>query len=206
MADKILFKSTDSAMIVKDGKLYIVKTEGKGYSPLAISIMPGFQIELGRTIKELNQALSFTRIPVVIKISQQSPKVRFYQIIRMKTGIVDDKIVATIAVDNNTDKIISITFNRELINDKNYRKHNNLSVFHQLALPYNLNGCGSRSEQVKLYIKTILPLYEKDIQVKENDKIINATIKVSDKDNIIIAFIHNRNKGKFELTTITLKQ
>lgn len=206
MATKILFKQKNSVIIIKNGKLYVANPDGNGCSPLAISIMPGFQIELGRTLKELNKALSLTRIPIVIKLGQESPKVKFYQIIRMKTGIVDDKIVATLAVDIETDKIMSVTFNKELRNDKGYRRYNNLSIIHQLALPYNLNGNSSRSEQVKHYLKAVITSYNDVIKITENNKIIDASIQVSNKDTINIKFIYNRNKDVFELTTVTLIQ
>ena len=113
MQNKIMFKNEDSCIAIKDDKMYILSTRYKDISSRALTVMSGFQIELGRDINDIITALKETRVPVIIKEVISNGDKSHYQIIRMHTGKVDDKLVATLLCNNGI--IHSISFNRALI-------------------------------------------------------------------------------------------
>lgn len=186
MENKYLFKNSNSCIAIRDERLYVLSTRHKDYSPRAVQIIPGFQMELGRNIEDFKQALKQTRLPIIIKLLVERGTVQTHQIIRMHTGNVDDKVVANIQCENGVIKIIA--FNRALMNDSNYRRYNQLSAYSQLSLPCNLSisGCTSRSEQVRKTISAITMV--EDVEVKENGKKLTAKIK-ADEQNMYFNFI-----------------
>ena len=130
MPNKILYKTPYSCIAIKDDKMYVVSTKYKDYSPRAITIMPGFQIELGRNINEIEEALRLTRVPVILKTLIDTGEIQQIQVIRMHTGIVDDKLVAMLVCKHNI--IQSVSFNRDLIKDGEYRRNQD-DIFRPVA-------------------------------------------------------------------------
>lgn len=183
MENKYLFRNENSCIAIRNDKLYVLSTKQKDYSPRAVQITPGFQMELGRHIDDFKQALKETRLPIVIKVLMEKGTKATYQIVRMHTGNVDDKVVANIQCDGGIIKIIA--FNRALITDGNYRKYNQLSAYNQLAIPCNLSvsGCTSRSEQVRKTMSAITMI--DTVEVKEDGKRLVAKIEA---DNQILYF------------------
>lgn len=183
MKGKYLFKTKDSCIAIKNDKLYVISTRQKDYSPRAVQILPGLQMELGRDINDFKQALKETRLPVVIKLLIERDNKSTYQVIRMHTGNVEDKVVANIQCESNIIKIIA--FNRALIMDGNYRRFNQLSAYNQLAIPYDLgiSGCISRTEQVRK-IMSAITMVDK-VEVNENGKKLIAKIEA---DGQILTF------------------
>lgn len=203
MQNKIMFKNDDSCIAIKDDKMYILSTRYKDISSRALTVMSGFQIELGRDINDIITALKETRVPVIIKEVISNGRKSHYQIIRMHTGKVDDKLVATLLCNNNI--IHGISFNRALIKDGSYRKYNILSVLHQLSVPYNLcdSNSVSRSEQLKQILKSTMNIVN-NIEVTEKD---NQLIAITNEDNLKLNFkfiLNKNNNNRYELTSISL--
>ena len=203
MSKKIMFKTKDSCIAIMDDKLYIVSNSYKDYSPRAIMIIPGFQIELGRNMDNIVEAIKETRLPIVIKTVLEKEDASCYHIIRMSTGKVDDKVIASVICNKNI--ITNISFNRNLLKDNNYRRYNKVSIFHQLSLPYKLSdsNCTSRGEQVKNTIKTILGRVE-NIEVSETQNKLVALIN-DESIKTKFVFILNNDIGRYELTNISLQ-
>ena len=203
MSNKIMFRNDDSCIAIKDDKLYILSNHYKDISCRSITVMSGFQIELGRDINDIIQALKETRVPVFIKEVANNSILTYYQVIRLHTGKVDDKVVADITCKNN--KIISIAFNRKLISDSDYRRYNQLSVVHQLSIPYDLyvSDCTTRWEQVRKILKSAINVVN-PIEVKEKDLQLVAIVN---EDNLKqkYTFISNKNNNnRYELISISL--
>lgn len=186
MENRYLFKNSNSCIAIRDERLYVLSTKHKDYSPRAVQIIPGFQMELGRNIDNFKQALKYTRLPMIIKLLVERGTKQTYQVIRMHTGNVDDKVVANIQCEDNIIKIIA--FNRSLITDGNYRRYNQLSTYSQLSLPcdLSLSGCTSRSEQVRKTISAITMVGS--VEVRENGKKLTAKIE-ADGQNMYFNFI-----------------
>ena len=208
MQSKKLFDNGTSYIAITKGKMLVINSNNTGYSPLAIRITEGFQVELGRDIRQVIEAMKFTRLPIIIKkIPIISDTMGSYQIIRMHTGKVDDKIIANISTINNIVK--SISFNRALITDSDYRRYNQLSVLHQLSISdkkSNVNDSVNRAyriEQVKNALRSIIIPGAKNVSVIEDDNQIIFNILVN-KNTIKLVFIHNSDKKSYDLVSISL--
>lgn len=203
MSKKKMFKTDNSYITIMDDKLYILSNKYRDYSPRAVMVIPGFQIELGRDINDIITALKETRLPVIIKSVIEKGDKHYYHIIRMETGNVDDKIIASVVCSNNI--IHTISFNRTLLKDSNYRRYNKVSIFHQLSLPYSLaeSNVISRGEQVRNAVITILGRV-KHIEVNESQNKLVALI--NDEDiKIKLTFILDSTNNRYALSSISLQ-
>lgn len=203
MDKKIMFKNNSSCIVIKDGKMYIASTKYKDYSCRAITIMNGFQIEIGRNINEIKQALRETRLPIIIREVINVKSVKHYQIIRMHTGNVDDKVIATVVCNNDIISIVS--FNRDLIRDKDYRRYNQISVLHQLSIPFDLSETGniSRSEQLKAILSVAMHI-RGNIKVIEQSDSLSAIIDSGEEEKFKILFILNSKTNRYDMTSLSL--
>jgi hypothetical protein len=205
MQTKLLYKNGKSCIAIRNGKLYVISTEYKDFSPRAFTIMNGFQVELGRNINDFIEALKETRLPVLLKQVTQVGNNAYYQIIRMHTGNVEDKLVATILCKN--DIITTISFNRDLIRDNQYRKYNSISVLHQLSMPYDFSdsGCFTRGSQLRETLKSVISTANPIINVVENNNQLSALVTEDDL-RFCFKFIINKNgKDMYELVSISLE-
>lgn len=204
MAVKTIFKNDFSCIAIKDDKMYILSNKYKDYSPMAITVISGFQIELGRPLEHIEKALNKTRLPIILKELTCEGNKRIMQIIRMRTGKVDDKVIAIITCINGI--IHSISFNKQLLKDREYRMYNKLSVYHQLSLSYNLadSGCSFRKDQVLQILRSIIStLQYQDVTSVEDGNKLNVTINNEDI-KMRMLFIANKKTSRFELISISL--
>lgn len=198
---KILFKTEDSCIVINNSKLYVVSNTYKDYSPRAIQVIDGLQLELGRSMEDFKQALRYTRLPIMIKLLIEKHSMKQYQIVRMHTGAVDDKVVVTVLCQN--DIIKTIAFNRDLVRDNQYRKFNKLSIYHQLVIPYECEGNCSRSEQVKGIVSTIVK--GSSIKVEEVEGKQITVLSEADRQTMKFSFISGKNGNKnYALMSVTL--
>lgn len=198
---KKMFKTDKSCIVIKNSRLYVVSTEHKDYSPRAVQIVDGFQIELGRSIEDFKEAIKYTRLPLMIKLLIDKNTMQQYQVIRMHTGQVEDKVIATLLCQHSIIK--AVQFNNELVRDMEYRKYNKISIYHQLMIPRELNGASSRSEQVR----GIMSMVTRGTQVKVEEMQGIQIIVYCDLDGQALKFLFITNKesgGNFTLASITL--
>jgi hypothetical protein len=122
----------------------------------------------------------------------------------MHTGKVDDKIIATLACEN--DIITNISFNRELLTDMNYRRYSVLSVFHQLSIPYELSQSQFkvRRDQVYSILSSVISLTNA-IQINEGKNSLEV-ITNEDEQKLKFLFVLNKKTNRYELTSIALQQ
>lgn len=203
MSSVTMFKSKNTCIAIKNDKLYVMSFKYKDVSPRAVTIASGFQIELGRDINNFIEALKHTRLPFLIKEVITRGDVTNYQIIRMGTGNVETVVVATIVCKKNL--IHTVGFNRKLIYDSKYRRYNNLSVLHQLSIPFDLSEsqCNTRTEQIKKTIDAFI-FVNNTVEVVEKLNKLNAIVTV-DEDKMQYAFVSNsNNNNRYELTSISL--
>ena len=109
-----------------------INTDENRINPLGVvTIMPKVQLELGMEIKQFIECLRMTRIPLMLQRATRNRKSEQWQIIRIPTGNVPEAIVCTL---NITEGIIDkVSFNQDLLYNKEYRKYQRLSAIHQLT-------------------------------------------------------------------------
>jgi hypothetical protein len=209
MQTKMLSKNDKSCIAIKNGKVYVISTEFKDFSPRAITIINGFQIELGRSIEDFQDALcdEEVRIPIIINCVLNAGINSQYAIMRMKTGNVPDKSIALVLCKNRI--ITSVSFNRDLITDREYRKYNQLSALHQLSIPYDFSQGGfyNRTHQVTETLKAVITSNIGVVNVNEDEnKMIVGVPMGMEKTVSYFRFIRSKNRAKFELMSISLEK
>jgi hypothetical protein len=204
MQSKILFKNDRSFIAIKSGRVYVLSPEFKDVSPRAITIVNGFQIELGRSIEDFQEVLSneSVRIPITINCILNTGINSQYSITRMRTGNVSDKMIALVLCKNKI--ITSVSFNRALIVDREYRKYNQLSILHQLALAYDLSETHfqNRNNQVTEILKAAIPYSIKVAKIDEDENKMVVTLFMADAASYF-RFVRSKDRQKFELMSIS---
>jgi hypothetical protein len=204
MQSKILFKNDRSFIAIKSGRVYVLSPEFKDVSPRAITIVNGFQIELGRSIEDFQEVLSneSVRIPITINCILNTGINSQYSITRMRTGNVSDKMIALVLCKNKI--ITSVSFNRALIADREYRKYNQLSILHQLALAYDLSETPfqNRNNQVTEILKAAIPYSIKVAKIDEDENKMVVTLFMADAASYF-RFVRSKDRQKFELMSIS---
>lgn len=193
--DKVFKVSNKSSLVIHNGRIYIRDRESKVN---VVTVTPGFQISFGYNIEIIIQALKLTRLPIMVKLITDMNGVQQYQIVRMHTGKVDDKVIATVACAGNCIKAVS--FNKALLHDDEYKRYNRLSLIHQVSLQYNLakTTYSCRKSQVITVFYTVLGL-----------KGLEENIEVHEEGARLEVFIHNirykfvKTVDRFEMLSIT---
>lgn len=128
-----LYDNGYSHILIDNSTIQVLRNTDDMFSPRSIKVWSSMQIELGRPASEFKDCLAKTRVPLMIKeVSLPIKGVLGYQLIRMHTGKVQDKVLANILEKDN--KIIKLTFNRELASDKEFRKYSQVPVVNQFKL------------------------------------------------------------------------
>mgnify|MGYP005805827645 FL=1 len=196
-----LFGNGESFIVIIDGKMYVLDPYKKGYSDKSITVMPGFQIELGRNINDIKTALGYTRLPIALELSVNVGSMAQYTVVRMQTGTVSTHNIATIKCVN--DIIEGVSFYGYILKDKHYRKKVGVSILRQLALAVDTNG-KTRVEQVTETLKVVRFTSEKDISVVETASSISAVINTKGKDIKFTFLIDTERNNQFVLSNISL--
>lgn len=208
MQNKKMYENKYSFILVGDKRVQFVALKYKDFSPRAITIYPGFQIELGRSMKEIKDALFKTRLPILIKEMAIPSSLGFknYQIIRMHTGNVDDKIIANIMEKES--RIISVSFNKELKRDSEYRKYNALALGNQLSLPpINIDDQEKLEEELQAQVIRITSLLFKEKGEFKSASCNQGQIKIiMDIDGQVqtLLFIYSRKNNTYDFASISL--
>ena len=193
--DKVFKVSNTSSLVIHNGKIYIKDTESKVN---VVTITPGFQISFGYNIEIIIQALKLTRLPIMVKLITDMNGIQQYQIIRMHTGNVDDKVIATVACAGNCIKAVSC--NKALLTDDEYKRYNRLSLIHQVSLQYDLTktkySCRKSQVITVFYMVNGLKGYQANIEVHEEGTRLEVFIH-----NIRYKFI--KTIDRFEMLSIT---
>lgn len=128
-----LFKTDTSSIVLNDRSLTVRRYGAKlGKSPVGIvSILPGVQLELGRTITEFITCLREVRKPIGFHKIASTREESIWDVIRISTGCAPEAIVCRITTVN--DIMVSVWFNKSLVTNTNYTKYQPLSGMHQLT-------------------------------------------------------------------------
>lgn len=132
----VIGENIKSKIIVTDKSVRVSpKVKSNAYiTPNIVTLTPGIQAELGRSLKEFIECVQHTDKPLLFTLisGKRRDGVRIYNLNRMETGKVKEAYICSIvSID---DIMISFQFNQELAYDENYRRYEKLSILHQLTL------------------------------------------------------------------------
>lgn len=202
-----LYDNGYSYILVDKNSIQILKKSNNAFSPRSVKVWGTMQIELGRPVKELKDCLAQSRVPLLIKeVSLPLHGMLGYQLIRMHTGKVDDKVLANIL--EKDEKIIKLTFNRELINDMEFRKYSQLPAVNQFRLKaLNLDDSkeleANFSKQLDTIIQTLFRGSARFIKADYTPGEINIIVD-ADGQKQKIAFLFSKKSGFYELVSISI--
>lgn len=206
MPNKIMFKTNNSCLLIHNDNIYVRTVDNSDFSSRALTVIPGFQLELGRDINDYKEAMKFSRVPLFFKLvtsrTVNGDNFDYYLLVRMKTGRVEDKVVANIICKSGI--LTSISFNRKLIRDGDYRRYNQLSVLHQLIVPKDLNGTSNRTEQLKKILGGVIFCTDGINVIEKNSNLIAIT-KVGGL-SLKYTFIKDVNNSNYVLVSISLAE
>lgn len=208
MQSEILFKNEYSYIQIDDDTLQVITNDTNNISARSVSVYDGVQLEIGRAMSDFKEALCKTRIPLIIReVPIPVQNIKGYQIIRMHTGKVDDKVIVNVTEKNN--KINKISFNKELKNDVNYRRYNSLSAGNQLTLPaINTNNTIELSLVFQPQLMMVM-----SAMFKGNAIFVSANYTASEIDIIVnadeqtekLSLLYNRKNNLYELSSISME-
>lgn len=191
--EETLIKDNNGIIRISDSKVYSLNKEGGDKALLSVTITPGLHIALGNSVNNYIKAIAQTDLPVVIEKVMKDR----YNVKRMPTGNVKGVTLANIACSDNS--IYAITFNRDLNKDEEFRRYIQLSVLHQLSVPYET----SDSKFIDI-IKQVSNMQVIDAEVSDMSKTIkNIKLRIEDID-INYTFIVNSDTKLWELMCISL--
>ena len=128
---KLVSQTEKSKMVISESGIRII-TGDQAPCPLGVvTIIPGVQLELGRSIAEFIDCLKRIRKPLATQVIGNPSTQAKYRILRLCTGNVPGGVVCSIATVQG--KIVSVTFNQDLAYDKNFLKYQGLSIIHRLT-------------------------------------------------------------------------
>lgn len=207
MKKEKVFDNGYSYILLSNDIIQVLRKEDDMFSPRSIKVWTTLQIELGRSVKEVRDCLAQSRVPILIKnVILPINDVKAYQIIKMHTGNIPEKILANII--EKDDRIIKITFNRELINDKQLRARHQLPAVYQLKLAaLDLNNTKELelyfSKQINMILNTVFRgtaiFLKADYTPGEIIVYINA-----DGQDEKITFLYVEKSNRYELASISI--
>ena len=203
MAHKKILKNNNSYIEIANGGIYIFDNDFREIYIMAIHICKGLYIELGRSFDDLKEAIKYTRLPIMFKHLHSKNELEYYQIVRMYTDNVKDAVVAVIVCKNNI--VTAISFNREILKNKNYTKYNNITLFHNLQIPVSLAGASSRKMQMlDIFSKLIFLPSGHHLEVIEGNNKMEVKLDCGDNKRMLFKFILNKDINKYTLVSINL--
>lgn len=123
-------------IIVSEGSVRVIpdRESNAPIHPEIITILPGIQLQLGRSIQQFIKEVQYTKRPIIFTQMINSPKkgVSAYKVTRVATGRVPERDICVINCFQGA--IIGVMFSQELNYDKEYKTYERLSITHQLTL------------------------------------------------------------------------
>lgn len=140
MKEQKVYDNGYSHIRIKNGASEIIRNSDLMFSPRSVKVWSKLQVELGRSMSEVRHCLVNTRVPVIIRnVGAPVADVNIYQLVKMSTGNIESRVLVNIVEKDN--KIIKMTFNRDLAKDKELRQTYQLPQVYQIKLKaLNMNN------------------------------------------------------------------
>lgn len=186
-----------SSIMVSDKSIKILTLSKSINPPGVVTVLPGIQLELGRSILEFIGCLKQVRQPLAIQKISESKGVSTYYLIRLQTGKVKEARICTITTYK--DMIINVAFNQDLVYDKEFQKYQRLSVVHQLRA--GKEGDSNLLTNAITSVSTITGVPQSRLFIIEaKNKIV---VKLRDTQSNAIQFVFVKDKeGYYNLLSI----
>ena len=209
MKKTVLHDNGYSHILLDSSTIQYLRDVDNMFSPRSVKVWSGMQIELGRPVSELIECLSKTRVPIIIKsVALPIKGMLGYQLIRMHTGNISDKVLANIVEKDNT--IIKLTFNREIANDKEFRRYSQVPVVNQLKIKaLNINNSSELELHFKQQLDMIISsLFRNTATFIKADYTPGAVDVYVSADGQLqkVSLLYSKKTDYYELVSISLEQ
>lgn len=200
-----MYNNHYSSILIDNNSIQVLRNSDKMFSPRSIKIYSGMQIELGRPVSNFIDALAESRLPLMIKdVPLPVDGVLGYQVVRMHTGNVDDRVLANLIEKNG--QITKITFNRDLAHDKEFMKYSPVPIVNQLKLKaIDINNSEKlKTEFVQQLNNVIQVLFRNTATFLSAEYATNEVcIHIdADEQKQKISFIFSKKSGYYELMSV----
>lgn len=202
-----LYDNGYSYILVDKSSIQVLRKSDNTFSPRSVKVWGTMQIELGRPVKEFKDCLVQSRVPLIIKeVSLPIHGMLGYQLIRMNTGKVADRVLANILEKDGN--IVKLTFNRKLIDDIEFRKYSQLPAVNQFRLKaLNLDDSkaleANFSKQLYTIIQTLFRGSAIFIKADYTPGEINILVD-ADGQKQKVTFLFSKKTGYYELVSISI--
>lgn len=165
-----------------------------------VSILPKVQVALGQELSIFMQALELSRLPLALRKTISKGTYEVYDILRLPTGNIKEAIIATLSVISGT--IVGVTYNRNIVQDKEFRKLVKLSAMHQIAI------CSSE-DPMRLFkaadcVRLLTGIDRDKLIVTETVRSLKVRVNFKSKLNLPIYYIFALDKSeKYKLLQIS---
>ena len=201
---KNMYDNGKTCISIRGGKIYTVDNETGRISDLTICIANGLHVEFGRDIRGYIEALKYTRLPYYFEKKVSYKDIEHYTLSRFSTGPIKSNTLVNIACKNNI--IRSISFNRDLNSDTEFKKYVNIPIMNQLSFKAReKESIEEYTKNIKNIMRIVLKHPTDDMEVSESMKEITVTIK-KDSGSLNYIFINDGKRGNlYELRGVTAK-
>lgn len=164
-----------------------------------VSLLPRIQIAVGQRIDTFLKALELSRTPLALQKIINNGQLDTYRVLRLQTGNIPEATIAT--VDTYMGIILGVTYNTEVLSNKEFRKLVKLSAMHQIVL------CPA-GEPSRLLLATkcigVLTNVDRDkLIVKETKRNLMVRVNFKSKLEIPVYYIFSLGKdNKYRLSQI----
>ena len=168
------------------------------FSVGVISILPKIQIAIGTKLSTFIKALEMSRSPIALQKILSNGKFETYRIIRMPTGNIPEREIATVDTYNGT--IIGATYNGKLLKDQAFKRLVKLSTMHQIRL------CKADSTNKLLLatkcISLLTNLSRDKLVVQETARTIRVKVVFKTNIKLPVYYIFILDDGYYRLSQI----
>lgn len=172
--------------------------DGEENTPMplgVVSILPRIQLKLGEDIRKFQEYMLNLNSNYMIIGNKQSRRIETWDFVRLEDELIpkEKSICSIITINNN---IVSITYNQSLLDDREFREAEKLSLLQQIRFKSN-NDMAS----VLLAIRTLTHETVKNLLLLEDD---NGRLEIRHKTkNVKFVFTFTGTKG-YTLSSIGL--
>lgn len=198
---KLVGKSSKSVIRVTENSIRVYRLAGTESSQNMIgivTIIPGIQLELGRSIREFVNCLKMIGKPIAIQKIFDRNNQCTWNLIRMATGNIPEVVICSIGTIN--DRMVNVAFNQELPYNKKYRQHQKLSIEHKInAGKREEPGCLANAVKI---VSVITKVPTTSFKIRSNKNVTYIYSNIKDLDNQIKVTFAEDRRGYFKLMGI----
>lgn len=201
---KSTIDSSNGKVVVDGATIRIIKNQEGNKSKVSatgvVSLLPKVQVSIGDKLEVFMNALEISRLPLAIKRVISKGNFDTYEVIRLQTGNIKEAKIGILTVYSGY--IVGVTYNREILANKELRRLVKLSAMHQLCICDQNDSNRMFKAANAVSILTSIPRDE--LIVSETSKGIKVKVKYKSRFNLPIYYIFTLTKaGIYNLLSVT---